>query len=319
MWRVILASGAAVSCVAMQMRDSVEGTACKQDDDCPFDGKSYMRCCPTSKEAPGCPDSGSVAKQRTPTATCTLPGYFGQAECTCTKPPVCVDENEFHYGWPYKAPRSGKKQWLIIGDSISFQAWNGILKIPNATSVLDYDIMHIPDNGKNVWWGAHCLDVWLGEDSSRWDLVSFNFGLHDLALTNERVEPETYAKLLSSIAQRIADAAPQATLLYADTTPVPLGSRKPCVVSGKHEEGGCPPRDPKDVKVYNEAAQSALKMLPMKIHRIEMYKTVTEKCGEWYEECENFQLSRSVHYDTDGILALGASYLSAADAALASK
>ena len=39
------------------------------------------------------------------------------------------------------------------------------------------------------WWGSHCVDGWLSANPGRWDIVTYQFGLHDLALDNERVEP----------------------------------------------------------------------------------------------------------------------------------
>ena len=33
-------------------------------------------------------------------------------------------------------------------------------------------VVHITGNGANVWWGAHCLDSWLGADAGRWDIIT---------------------------------------------------------------------------------------------------------------------------------------------------
>jgi hypothetical protein len=56
-------------------------------------------------------------------------------------------------------------------------------------------VIHNPTNAANVWWGAHCLDYWLSDSPARWDVITFQFGLHDLALDNERVEPNAvYSK-----------------------------------------------------------------------------------------------------------------------------
>jgi hypothetical protein len=82
----------------------------------------------------------------------------------------------------YAAPRPGQKQWLMIGDSITGGCMsNGMPSVADGHGV---QVTHSPGNAANVWWGAHCLDKWLG-NASRWDVITFQFGLHDLALDNE--------------------------------------------------------------------------------------------------------------------------------------
>eukprot|EP01047_Picozoa_sp_COSAG01_P121189 COSAG01_NODE_49967_length_367_cov_2.511194_1_plen_59_part_01 len=54
-------------------------------------------------------------------------------------------------------PTAGKKQWLMIGDSISL----GCLGPAKQLAALhDIEVVHTPGNAANVWWGAHCLDSW---------------------------------------------------------------------------------------------------------------------------------------------------------------
>ena len=69
----------------------------------------------------------------------------------------------------------------------------------------------------------------------------YQFGLHDLALDNERVEPDTvYTKWLTNITKRLAAAAPRANISWVTTTPVPLGIDGYC--NKTNGQGGCPPR-----------------------------------------------------------------------------
>lgn len=121
-------------------------------------------------------------------------------------------------------PSPGKKQWLMIGDSISYGCQGPALKLAAAKGI---QLVHNPTNAANVWWGARCLDRWLGGSTAstgaRWDVISYNFGLHDLALDNERIEPDAYAGGLANITRRIAGAFPDAKLLWVTTTPVPEG------------------------------------------------------------------------------------------------
>ena len=51
-------------------------------------------------------------------------------------------------------------------------------------------------------------------------LWQYNFGLHDLARDNERIEPNVYTQLLANITQRLADAAPQAKIIWVTSTPI---------------------------------------------------------------------------------------------------
>lgn len=46
---------------------------------------------------------------------------------------------------------------------------------------------------------AHRVRVFFRRKPTDWDVITFNFGLHDLALDNERIEPEVYTKYLVSI------------------------------------------------------------------------------------------------------------------------
>lgn len=105
--------------------------------------------------------------------------------------------------------------------------------------------------------GVEHIDRWLELDGGNWDVIHFNFGLHDL----KRVDPQTnknsnnpdhphqappdrYEKQLREIVKKLK--ATDADLIFATTTPVPEGGVKP------H-------RDPKDVQRYNEIAKKIMK------------------------------------------------------------
>jgi hypothetical protein len=173
--------------------------------------------------------------------------------------------------------------------------------------------VHSAGNALNVWRGSQCLDEWLGEDPSRWDLVSVNFGLHDLSYSNERVEVELYGQMLADIATRIAKKAPQAKLLFATTTPVPLGSMNPCKTPpGETCSGGCPPRKSEDPPRYNKVALEALEATGLDYTVLDLNEMVTKKCGKEYEECKDFGLFQNVHYTTKGFATLADTFFSAA-------
>ena len=91
-------------------------------------------------------------------------------------------------------------------------------------------------------------------------------GLHDLALDNERIEPEVYTKYLANITQRLANAAPRAKLIWVTNTPCPTTIGGYCNKS--NGQGGCPPRRAADPPIYNAAALKAIASVPAREQQI---------------------------------------------------
>lgn len=112
--------------------------------------------------------------------------------------------------------------------------------------------MHAPGNNGNVNWGDHCVEGWLGTSPSRWDVITTNFGLHDLAYPdNEHIAVDTYSTLLTRIWEKIDAAIPKtAHMIWVTTTPVPTNPNASCVL--------IPGRIEVDVERYNTAAATAL-------------------------------------------------------------
>lgn len=276
-----------------------EQSSCATDVDCPFDGQK-SKCCPADgKFSFGCPKASSRSG---PTQNCTLPGVAGAAQCTCSVPDSCIASH-----WPYDTADPKLKQWLMIGDSIT---WNVHTWVHQHAEEHGLQMVHIPDNGKHVRWGLHCFDTWL-TDPSRWDVISFNFGLHDLSLTIERIEPDVYGTLISEFANKLHKVAPRAALVWATTTAIPMGSDSPC----DRGKGGCPPRRPADVPLYNRAASDALKSTSLSIKTVDLYNEVASRCGgESYATCRtlNFQEDLGVHFHTEGSRVLADRYIEAA-------
>src|SRR5205823_12346537 len=65
---------------------------------------------------------------------------------------------------------------LLIGDSISI----GYTEPVRVELTKKANLHRIPENGAATTVGVKNLDNWLG--SSKWDVIHFNFGLHDLRL-----------------------------------------------------------------------------------------------------------------------------------------
>ena len=138
---------------------------------------------------------------------------------------------------------------------------------PNKTHSLDTnDIIHLatsyPDNTN---WGRRCLRGWLGSNPRRWDVITFNFGLHDLAFPdNEHLGVDTYKKFLTNITTELRSLArSDARLSWVTTTAVPTN---PPPQKGKNPVGGdnctlVPGRTEVNVLRYNAAAAAVMTTL----------------------------------------------------------
>jgi lysophospholipase L1-like esterase len=135
---------------------------------------------------------------------------------------------------------SGKPRVLILGDSIS------IGYMPEVKALLKDKAIVLRPMGKNdraencagTNNGIKQIDRWLELEGGHWDVIHFNFGLHDLkrvdAKTGQNSDnpndphqapPEVYEKQLREIVRKLK--ATKAQLIFATTTPVPEGGVKP--------------------------------------------------------------------------------------------
>jgi len=129
-------------------------------------------------EAKGCANDDECLKLNDPTAwrcrNSSLPGSTPCALDCCfntTGMCSCVDEPCIPLAAP---PKTSKKQYLIIGDSVSM----GYHKVLASTlEAQGWDVFHAPGNNDNTNWGRKCLSGWLTSDPTRWDAISLNFGL----------------------------------------------------------------------------------------------------------------------------------------------
>jgi acyl-CoA thioesterase-1 len=151
--------------------------------------------------------------------------------------------NDFSPGSPAFAPvtdQPGLPRVLLIGDSISIGYTVTVQKeLAGAANV-----HRIPENGADTANGLRNIDTWLGD--SHWDVIHFNWGLHDLKVTangDRQVPVGAYEKNLEVLAERLKKTG--ARLVWASTTPVPEGKQNP-------------PREAADVKTYNAAAKRVM-------------------------------------------------------------
>lgn len=122
----------------------------------------------------------------------------------------------------------GLPRVLLLGDSISM----GYTLPVRALLAGKANVHRPPENCGDTQRGATSLDKWLG--SGKWDVIHFNFGLHDLKYLNasgQLAAPEQgkqvhtlaeYEANLRTIVARLKQTG--AKLIYATTTPVPAGT-----------------------------------------------------------------------------------------------
>lgn len=124
----------------------------------------------------------------------------------------------------------GLPRVLLIGDSISM----GYTLAVRAELKGKANVHRPPTNCGPTTNGLTNLDKWLGEKP--WDVIHFNWGLHDLKFINEKgalispteaaarqqVPPDQYEKNLRELVVRLKKTG--AKLIWCTTTPVPEGS-----------------------------------------------------------------------------------------------
>lgn len=185
-----------------------------------------------------------------------------KGNCTYCRKRICSPPRA-HCGAPTPAKDPSKKQYLMIGDSISI----GIQTGGNLFAHLpDYESQHVPVNAGPASKGFECIHQWLGSKANRsWDLITFNFGLHSLDCCPTTSESETVANYTAELKYMgLALQAASARVIWVDTTPVPLS-----VTSG-------PPRHNAAVLKYNKAAAGVMHAL--NISTCDVYSTIMAAC-----------------------------------------
>jgi lysophospholipase L1-like esterase len=115
---------------------------------------------------------------------------------------------------------------LIIGDSISI-GYTPLVQKALAPGIL---VEHNPGNGGSTVRGVESVEKWVGD--RQWDVILFNFGLHDLVHKDSlnkydvtgkvAVTLEEYRKNLEVIVAKLRETT--ATLIFITTTEVPENS-----------------------------------------------------------------------------------------------
>lgn len=191
---------------------------------------------------------------------------------------------------------AGLPRVLLIGDSISIG-----YTLPVRDLLKGRANVHRPDaNCGDTARGLSQLDHWLG--TGRWDVIHFNFGLHDVKYLDEKGQyvppekgkqvapPEKYEENLRLLVERLKKTG--AKLIFATTTPVPAGSL------GRVEH---------DEVRYNEVARRVMKGNGV---------AVDDLCELATAKQADLQLPNNVHFKPAGYAELAAKVAASVTAAL---
>ena len=185
---------------------------------------------------------------------------------------------------------AGLPRVLLIGDSISIG-----YTLPVRQELAGKANVHrIPTNGGPTKNGTANLAKWLGE--SKWDVIHFNFGLHDLRHMEDgkrQVEPADYEKNLRSLVADLKKTG--AKLIFGTTTPVPEGKLTPQRTFG-------------DVATYNDIALKVMK---------ENGVAIDDLNAAVAPDIAKLQNPNDVHYNAEGYAVLGQAVVKSLNAALA--
>jgi len=187
------------------------------------------------------------------------------------------------------ADTPGLPRVLLIGDSISVG-----YTVPTRTLLAGKANVHRPaDNSGPTTHGVQNLEAWLGKD--KWDVIHFNFGLHDLKTIwdgQHQISVADYERNLRRIVARLRQTG--AVLIWASTTAIPEGKLSP-------------PRNPADVALYNAAALRVMKDNSIRVN--DLYAFVKPRLAE-------LGRPQNVHFTDAGYQALAEQVARAITAAL---
>lgn len=236
-----------------------------------------------------CQDDSDCADSTT-CSWCSSPKPGKKNNQTCTGPPSPDDCNVI----PGPAANASKPQYACWGDSVSKGLFNQMSKLLAGWETF-HPSSHVGGGCGNVVRGKYCSNLWLngagGEAAPvrKWNLVTFNFGLHDLAQDGEHVSINRYKRNLKNISSFLQESMEKdhGQLYWVSSTPVP---NVPLA----------PPRSQDDVATYNLAAAEVMNELGIPI--VDLYAFVIEQCGgnEHYTACPGFQKANNVHFESAG-------------------
>lgn len=180
---------------------------------------------------------------------------------------------DFRLPVPPIEDQPGLPRVLLVGDSISIGYGLPVRKLLAGKA----NVHRIPANGGTAANGVFMVDSWLGKE--KWDVIHFNFGLHDLKRLEDgepQVSIEDYRRYLRLFVRRLKQTG--AALVFATTTPVPAGKVSP-------------PRRSEDVEAYNKVAVEVMQEHGIVVN--DLYRFALPRL-------EKIQMPVNVHFTNEG-------------------
>jgi hypothetical protein len=177
---------------------------------------------------------------------------------------------------------------LLVGDSISV----GYTIPVRALLAGQANVHRVPANAEGTAKSIGLLEGWLG--AAKWDLIVFNFGLHDVLIL--RGEPRISLGLyLARLGAMIDVMQAQARrLIWISSTPVTPECEKHMAKRWQADRTQ-PYRRNKDIVRYNVAAQRLMEQRGIPV--VDLYGFALARLDE-------IQLPRNVHFTDDGYAVL---------------
>lgn len=165
----------------------------------------------------------------------------------------------------------GLPRVLLLGDSISI----GYTVAVREALAGKANVHRPAENCGPTIRGLEKIEAWLA--NGPWDVIHFNFGLHDLRIDDgkHQVPIDAYEKNLRTLVARLKKTG--ATLVWCSTTPVP--------------EKSTPPRKDSDVIAYNGVARKIMDENGIRID--DLYTFALPRLGE-------IQRPDNVHFEPEG-------------------
>jgi hypothetical protein len=144
---------------------------------CSFVGHT-LYCGKPCKESKDCEQAG--ADREIDCSVCAYADSNTHTDGRNQEKKICMSLLQSCGGQIPPAKNKSLKQYLVIGDPITQRLFH---YIENALDTGNYSIeAHLaPGKPKSSADGLRCIKVWVGRDPTRWQVISFNFGIWDIA------------------------------------------------------------------------------------------------------------------------------------------
>lgn len=183
----------------------------------------------------------------------------------------------------------GLPRVLLVGDSISIGYTVAVRELLKGKANVHRPLFNCGPSNRGVEQVAEIVGA------GNWDVIHFNFGLHDLKIMEDgkhQVPLDAYAANLRTLARAFMAAGRR--VIWCNTTPVPEGKLSPM-------------RRPSDVLFFNRVAQLGMVSLQIPTHDL---------CGFAQSKLAQIQIRENVHFTDEGSRELATSVVGVIQAAL---